>query len=116
MMRSHIGSWTVSLLFFAGCAHYPDITQQLTTAENSARAAQDEGALQQPQAALHLRLAQEQIIKARELIQSGESERADYTLMRADSDAELALMIVKAAKAQAEAKNAKSQYSPLRPY
>ena len=83
------------LLTLQACASYPPPTERVTTAEAAIRAADEVGARQVPRAALHLKLAQEQTDKARQLMQDGYNERADQTLKRAQSDAELALAISK---------------------
>ena len=85
----------VSALTLLACASYPPPTQPVTTPEAAIRAADEVGASQVPRAALHLKLAQEQTDKARQLMQDGYNERAEQTLKRAQSDAELALAISK---------------------
>jgi outer membrane protein TolC len=60
-------------------------------------------AQQVPQAALHLKLAQEQFDKGKALIDDGENSRASYVLMRAQADAELALALARENKTRQEA-------------
>ena len=81
------------LLTLQACASYPPPTERVTTSEAAIRAADEVGARQVPRAALHLKLAQEQTDKARQLMQDGYNERAEQTLKRAQADAELALAI-----------------------
>lgn len=76
-----------------GCASAPPPTNQLASAEASMRAARELGAAQVPRAELHLRLAQEQVTKARKLAQDGDNEQAARLLDRAHADAELALTL-----------------------
>jgi Domain of unknown function (DUF4398) len=64
------------------------------------RAAQEVGAQQVPKADLHLRLAQEQVEKARKLAADGDNERASMLLSRAHADAELALALTRESIAQ----------------
>jgi hypothetical protein len=65
--------------------------QRLADAEAAARSASDTGAADTPQARLHLQLAREEIARAHSLMHDGDNQRADFVLMRAQSDAELAL-------------------------
>jgi urease accessory protein UreE len=77
----------------------------MMTAEAAIRGAQEVNASQQPRAALHLKLAQEETDKARREMEDGYNEEAELTLRRAQADAELAIAISKeqetVAKAQA---------------
>jgi hypothetical protein len=75
----------------AGCASYPAPIQQMADAEAAARSAEDTGAQSSPQAQLHLKLARDGIAQAKGLLADGDNERANYVLVRAKSDAELAL-------------------------
>ena len=66
MIRSYVpfvGALTLSLM--AGCASYPQPTQHLADAEGAYRSAADQGASNNPQASLHLKMAQEEIQKAK---------------------------------------------------
>jgi len=64
------------------------------------RAARELGAQQVPKAELHLRLAQEQVEKAKKLAADGDNERANLVLSRAHADAELALALTRESTAQ----------------
>ena len=70
------------------------------------------GAESSPQAALHLKLANEEIAKAKALI-NNDNERAQYTLIRAKADAELALSLAKENTAKVEAQQAEDQIKAL---
>ncbi len=81
----------------AGCAASVPNTRMESSAA-SIRAAQEVGAAKVPAAALHLQLAEEQAEHAKRLIdKGGDVERADaeLLLMRAQSDADLALAIAR---------------------
>ncbi len=101
----------LSLLVVAGCASYPPPSDHLASAIAEARGAQEAGAQQVPRAALHLKLADEQIAQARQMIEKGDNQRADYMTLRAYNDAELALAIARedAARKRAEQLEAQSQ-------
>jgi hypothetical protein len=89
-----------------GCASFPAPTQRMADAESAMRSAREVGADNQPAAKLHVKLADEQIVSARALIANGDNERADYVLVRARADAELALAIAREQTAGVDATKA----------
>jgi hypothetical protein len=97
----------------AGCASYPLPVQHMADAEAAARSARDTGAPSTPQAQLHLKLAEEGIAQAKQLIQDGDNKRADSILTRAKSDAELALGEAREQQAQAAARSVMQQIADL---
>jgi hypothetical protein len=103
--------WAVASLV-AGCASYPQPSDSLTNSTAAARGAQEAGAQQVPDAALHLRLAEEQNEKAKKLMGDGENERAHYLTMRAQSDAELALSLAHEEEAHQKASQARAALQP----
>jgi hypothetical protein len=64
----------------------------MVDAKVSAKAAED-GAQQSAQARLHVALAKEALTRADFLVADGNNRRADYELVRAKSDADLALAL-----------------------
>jgi hypothetical protein len=56
-------------------------------------------------------MADEQIAQARQMMQSGDNERADYMTLRAYNDAELALAIAREDAARKKAEQVESQAS-----
>ena len=72
------------------------------------------GASDDPKAQLHLKLANEQIEKAKKLIQDGDNEEAARVIDRAQADAELALVLAEKAKALKDAKDADEQLGKLK--
>ncbi len=82
-----------SMLF--ACASYPKPTENLIASKASLRGAEEAGALTHPQASLQIKLAQEEVARAQRLMEDGENERADYVLMRAKADADLALVMAR---------------------
>jgi outer membrane PBP1 activator LpoA protein len=89
----------------AACgSSYPQPTERLAQSEAAIRSAKELGAQNDPQASLHVKLADDQMNTAKHLIKDGENKRADLVLQRAQSDAELAVMITRerAAKTQAQ--------------
>jgi len=77
------------------CAASQPPTDRMTSAQAAVRAAHDVGAQKVPEAQLHVRLAEEQIRKARSLIDNGDNSRADLILQRANADAELGLALAR---------------------
>ncbi len=67
------------------------------------RAAEELGADSNPQASLHLKLAKDQVAYADKLTQEGDTVGAQWALMRASADAELAVELTKQQKLQGEA-------------
>ena len=93
--RTILAAPAILLALSAGCGSYPPPTERMTTAEAAIRAAEEVGSGNVPQAALYMKLAQEQTEKAKRLMQDGYNERAELELKRAQSDAELAIAIAK---------------------
>jgi hypothetical protein len=87
----------------AGCAGYPAPTEHLANSYANIRAAQEVGALSSPQAALHLKLAQEEQAKAKALVDDGKNEPADFMTMRANADAELSIALTREVAARGKA-------------
>jgi hypothetical protein len=67
----------------------------------------------QPKAALHLKMARDQVTEAERLMGDGKREAAQMLLLRARSDAELALAFTREAKARAEAREAIARIDEL---
>ena len=86
------------LVFATACgSSLPPAKAADTQASISAAAAV--GAEQNPQGALHLKLARDQLQEAQRLLDSGKDKEARLVLERADADAQLALMITREAEA-----------------
>jgi Domain of unknown function (DUF4398) len=100
---------TASALALACGGSFPPPTQDLAAAQAAERSAIELGAAGQPQAQLHLALAQEQMTKARTAMKDGDNERADGLLLRARSDAELAIALTRDQSAKTEAQKATVQ-------
>ncbi|HKQ70702.1 MAG TPA: DUF4398 domain-containing protein [Polyangiaceae bacterium] len=98
----------------AGCGSYPAPNEKLSSAEATIRGAQEVGAGSVPAAALSVKLAQEEVQKAKQLIQDGDNKRAESILMRAQADAELALAQAREQQAKTDAQQALDQVKSLR--
>jgi hypothetical protein len=93
-------------LLGAACASYPAPSEHLASSVAAARGAQEAGAAQVPEAALQLKMAEEEIDQAKKMMKDKENERADYMTLRAYNDATLSLAI-----AREEAARRRSQQS-----
>ena len=107
-MKSILG-WTAvgisiaAVMGTAGCAGTPVPNSKVASSEAAIRAAQETGSRGVPQAALHLKLAEEQLQSAKALIRDNNNQRAEYVLMRAQADAELAIALSHVATSNVQA-------------
>jgi outer membrane murein-binding lipoprotein Lpp len=101
----------VAIAIIAGCKSAPLRTESSTSA---IRAAEESGAAAVPQASLHLQLAKEELARAKELASIGQKENAEYMLLRAEADAELAVALSRGDAEKAEAQAAVERVRQLR--
>jgi hypothetical protein len=112
---STIVGFTTALLFVVACgSSIPPPSDRLASAEAAARSARELGAEREPKAQLHLKLASEQIDQAKKLMADGDNKRADLILQRANSDAELSVMLAKENSAKAEAEKAQDKLKSIK--
>lgn len=88
--------------------------EALSAAQAGVKGAEVGGANQDPKAQLHLKLANEQIEKAKKLIADDENEEAARVIERAQADADLALALAQEANARRQAKEADEQLGKLK--
>jgi hypothetical protein len=93
----------IAMLPLIGCAGYAVPNDHLANSYANIRAAEATGAASSPDAALHLRIAQEEQAKAKALIADDKNEEADFMTMRANADAELAIAEAREAGARVAA-------------
>jgi hypothetical protein len=103
-----------TLVGLPACGSAPPPPTTVANAEASIRAAREVGAQSDPQGALHLGLAQEELDKAKKLITDGDGKSADLVLARAAVDADLAMAEARAAQARAQAQQAQDQIKLLK--
>src|SRR4051812_2229051 len=108
-----IGMALAFALLALACGGAPRPNDQLAAAEAAMRAAEELKVQRDPQAELHMRLADEQTAKARKLIEDGEYEQAAGLLARARADAELAIALSKQASAEQERNAIQNSASPM---
>ncbi|MBO6936040.1 MAG: DUF4398 domain-containing protein [Deltaproteobacteria bacterium] len=97
-----------SLIGLGACATGSVNQAQMTETQAAIRGAQEVGADDAPQAALHLQYAKEQLADA-ETIADDDPERANRLLMRAESDAELAIALAEEAELRTEAEETRNR-------
>lgn len=93
---------SLAALAIGGCATVRIPADRLEHNEASMRSAEEVGALAVPAARLHLQMAKDQTESAKAMAAKGDS-RAPLVLARAESDAELALVMAREASVHAEA-------------
>lgn len=86
---------------------------QMADAQSAVRAADEIGAERHPRSALHLKLARDQIERARAAIAEGEDAEAARWLERAEADAELAIALARHGRYRAEARRAADRAAEL---
>jgi hypothetical protein len=109
-----IVSLTLAIPFMTACAAAPPPSERMALAESAVRAAQEVGAERVPTAELHVRLAEDEIQKAKALSNNDQNERADTMLQRASADAELALALAREEGTRSEAERALKQTQDLK--
>ena len=104
-----------SLLLVAaamGCAGTSPLPSESST--SAIRAAEAVGASGVPRASLHLQLAKEELDRARTLADKGHKDQAASQLLRAEADAELAVVLAKEQGEKTEAGEAMERVRQLR--
>lgn len=108
---------TLSFVVFAGlaaCATTPVPADKLSRSQAAVRTAEEMNAQAEPTAAMHLRLAQEQIALAKQLLKDGEHEQASSVLLRAEADADAARELARRQAARNEAQTAKQNIEQMK--
>jgi len=102
----------VATAIVAGCAANVPLRTEAST--SVIRAAEEAGAAKVPQASLHLQLAKEELELAKGLAAKGEKEQAASMLLRAEADAELAVVLSRGDAERSEAQAAVARVRQLR--
>lgn len=112
-MKRMIAALFSAALGSACAAGFPVPNDRLAASEASYRGAQEAGADGEPQAKLALKLAQDEIEQARQLMAQQKNAEAARLLDRARADAELSVGLAREAKAEWEARQAVEQIKVL---
>ncbi|HET6339030.1 MAG TPA: DUF4398 domain-containing protein [Polyangiales bacterium] len=114
MLAAVLGAVITSGSAASGCAGAPPPTERLTTAEAAIRGAMEVDATSLPRGALHLKLAQEQVDKAKRYLEDDMNQRADLALRRAQADAELAIALAREHEMKEKARAAHTRLERLK--
>jgi hypothetical protein len=95
----------------AGCAGHPALHTESST--SAIRAAEEVGASEVPRASFHLQLAKEELDLARSLSDRGKTDEAASQLLRAEADAELAVLLSREQSEKSEAVQAMDRVRQL---
>ena len=114
MCKRDFGGALFAALLLAGCGGAAVPAEKLTSAKAAIRGADEVGAEANPKAALHLKLARDQVARAERLIKDDENEEAALTLNQAQADADLALALTREDEQRTQAELAKLRIEELR--
>jgi hypothetical protein len=98
----------------AGCAGTQPPIRARADATGAVEAARAMGAESQPQAALHLQLANEQMAVAERRIADGEMREAERLLRQAEADAAVAISLAREARTRATAEATMTHIQEMR--
>ncbi len=87
-------------------ASFPPPTQRMADAESAHQSAIELGAANQPAAALHVKLAEEQMAQAKALVADGKNKEANSLLIRSKADSDLAIALAREQGADVSAQTA----------
>ncbi len=108
-------AWTgAAVVVLGACAASPVPADRLAKSQAAVRSAHEVGAENVPPAALHLRIANEELHMAKQLMADGDNTRAEYILLRAESDANAALALTHEAQARADAQKTIDEVQKLK--
>jgi hypothetical protein len=93
-------------MLVAACGGARTLPANYAPTEAAISAADAVGARNEPRAALHLKMARDQLVQAQALAQDGKQDEARLMLDRARTDAEVALMVTREVSARADAERA----------
>jgi len=114
MWKHDFGSGLLAAMLLVACGGAAVPTGKLTNAKATIRGAEEVGAEQNPKAAMHLKLARDQVARAERLIKQEEYENAALTLNQAQADADMALALAREATERKAAEQAKARIEELR--
>jgi len=104
---------SITALFIAACGSAALPVDKLTDAKSTVRAAQEAGAQGTPQAALHLKMANDELASAQKAIDDNDGDRARLLLNQAQADADLSLTLARGSAATEAAQVAQAKIVDL---
>lgn len=96
-----------------GCGASALPVSQMAPPREAISAADELGAEKNPRAALHLKLARDQVAQADKLLKDGDERGAQLALLAANADAQLALELAREEKSRLEAEEAQTKIGEL---
>lgn len=111
--KSVISVSSLVALFAVGCGSSAVPLDKLTDAKATARAAQEAGAQSTPQAALHLKMANDELASAQRALDDKDNDRARLLLNQAQADADLSLALARGAEEKQYAEQAQAKIDAL---
>ena len=109
-------SFVLVFSLLAGCAGRPTPVDQLAASQAAVRGAEEAGADKlDPEAQLYLKLAREALEKGKSQMEVDDNERADRSLRKAETDAELARQLARRQTSRTQAEEAKKNLQKLKP-
>lgn len=104
----------IAMLSAGGCATSELTQQKMVQTRAAIDAAKEFDADENPDVALHLRYANDQLSVAKELLEEGEERAAQRMLDRARTDAELAMALARTDRSRKDAEQAWQEVESLR--
>lgn len=112
-LKSALTLSSLAALFAAGCGSSAVPLDKLTDAKATVRAAQEAGAQSTPQAALHLKMANDELAAAQKAMDDKDNDRARLLLNQAQADADLSLALARGAEEKQSAQEAQAKIDTL---
>ncbi len=112
-LKSVVSISALVALFAAGCGSSAVPLDKLTDAKATVRAAQEAGAESTPQAALHLKMANDELASAQKAMDDKDNDRARLLLNQAQSDADLSLALARGTAEKQQAQEAQAKIDGL---
>jgi hypothetical protein len=103
----------LSALALGACSSSHQLPANYAPTQAAISAADAVGAQNEPRAALHLKMARDQVVQAQSLANRGKDREASIMLDRARTDAEMALMVSREVQARSQAQEAKREVEGL---
>jgi hypothetical protein len=111
MKRTLMIGAVLFVVAMVGCASRPGLRTETST--SAIRAAEEVGANDVPRASFHLQAAKDELAGARDLSAKGEKDKAASLLLRAEADAELAILLSREQTEKTEAAEAMGRVRQL---
>jgi hypothetical protein len=116
-VKSHLLALTLCVVsggFIAGCSEGIPPIDQLAATQGAIRAAEEAGANKEPQGELHVKLAHEQLDRAKAEMDRDHNEEASRLLSRASADAEVARAYARKQASLAQVDEAQKQVDKVK--